>query len=751
MYRQSGMRYKWFLSMVLVLMLICISVIPIIAQEEPQYLANEDDEPQHDGLPHDASPNIAYTFSGGKGTGQDPYIISSVDDLLVFTEAVKNENYAQSSYRLTANIDLGNNLWTTPFCEGPAFRGSFDGNGKKITIRQITDGDQMGLFGSIGSESLIKDLTVNGQISASISTSGDTYFGLIVARGEGKIVNCITEGKVDLTVSGPGEFSFGGITGRLEGSIDNAMNKATLTLNKNGDGRLIMGGITGVAMGENTRLSSLTNQGAITATCNNQANLGGLVGFCGSGAESENLLNLGNITLKQIATADRSMSFAGGVLGELRDSQMDKALNKGNIFFEYTGPFVEEEIAAGGVAGTAEYASLKNVGNEGNVETKTARFQHAIGITKPGRDARIENAYSWGRIYGSSTQAKSELYIMGLGEEVVTDNFYFSGTVRLKAGNKQETNGDALANIRPGAKTNIYNYCYWNSSIDPFTGYPTFNKPSSTSNALNVNTGKLAGAVSIGGKKYDTVSSALNAWVTMQNSGYLNWTDAALPVFDWTFGYQIPDYMKYKNSREGKWLNTSDWAYEWMDKADKLDIIPDILLNQDMTKGITRKEFSALAVRLYENLKGSKAEANIESPFSDIDDPDVNKAYSLGIVSGIGNRLFAPDQALTREQASTMLTRVYKAVYWEGWTLEVDGTYDKHVLNTSGVNKFNDDNLISSYARDSVYFMAKNNIISGIGNNIFGPAPAAGKDASYGKATREQAFKIAVAMIEKFK
>jgi len=67
------------------------------------------------------------------------------------------------------------------------------------------------------------------------------------------------------------------------------------------------------------------------------------------------------------------------------------------------------------------------------------------------------------------------------------------------------------------------------------------------------------------------------------------------------------------------------------------------------------------------------------------------------------------------------------------------------------VNKFNDNNLISDYSRDSVYFMAKNNIIGGLGNNIFGPAPAEGKDANYGKATREQAFKIAVAMIEKFK
>ncbi len=745
MYRQAGIRFKWFLSVILVLAFICAGVIPIMAQEdEPERLPAQE-EPQHDGSQHKV-----YSFSGGKGTAQDPYIISTVDDLLAFSEALGDGNYAQSSYRLTANIDLGNTVWAAP-TDGPSFEGTFDGNSKKITIRQIADGDKMGLFGSTDRESLIKDLTVNGQISKSLSTSGDTFFGLIAARGEGRIENCITEGKVDLTVSGPGEFSFGGITGRLEGSIDNAMNKATLTLKKSGDRRLMMGGITGDAMGENTRLSSLTNQGSITAAFDNQANIGGLAGFCGFGAKAENLLNLGNLTLTQTATADRSMSYAGGVLGELRDSQMDKALNKGNIFFEYAGPYVEEEIVAGGVAGTSEYALLKNVGNEGNVETKIARIQHVIGITKPGRDTRIENAYSRGRIYGSTTQTKEEIYAMGLGEEVVANNFYFGGTVKLKAGKYQEIDGDALANIRPGTKTNTYNYCYWNSSLPPFSGYPTFNKPTATCKAVNVTSGKLSASVSISGKKCDTLSSALNAWVAMQRDGYLNWTAAAQPVFEWTFGYKIPDYMKYKNSREGKWLNTSNWAYEWMDKADKLDIIPDILLNQDMAKGITRKEFSALALRLYENLKGIKVDTDIENPFTDVNDPDVNKAYSLGIVSGVGNRLFAPDQTMTREQASTMLTRVYKAIYWEGWTLEGDGAYDRHVLDTEGVNKFSDDNLISGYARDSVYFMAKYDIIAGIENNNFGPAPAAGRGADYGKATREQAFKIAVSMIEKFK
>lgn len=119
-------------------------------------------------------------------------------------------------------------------------------------------------------------------------------------------------------------------------------------------------------------------------------------------------------------------------------------------------------------------------------------------------------------------------------------------------------------------------------------------------------------------------------------------------------------------------------------------------------------------------------------------------------MSGIGNGLFDPDALVTREQACTMLTRVYKAVYWEGWTLEADMQYDLHKLDYTGVPKFNDDDLISSYARESVYFMVKNNILSGVGNNLFAPSPIDNRDDIYGRASREQAFKIVAAMIEKF-
>ncbi|HPL99098.1 MAG TPA: S-layer homology domain-containing protein [Bacillota bacterium] len=726
---KSKNRFRKLVYLIVTVLFIGGSLIPAYCQEEPGKMPS---------------------FSGGAGTPEDPYLISTAEDLLAFSEVGWNASYMEASYKLTGNIDLGENAWNPVGVNGPPFSGTFDGNGKTITLRNIADSRNMGLFGGTDRRSSIKNLKVSGQISKTITSEEEACFGLIAAWAEGSIENCITEGSVDLSVNGPRNFYFGGAAGRLLGRIDSMINKADLTIKISGGDRLIMGGITGDATGKEAGIFNLTNQGNITATFDGIGTIGGLAGFCGFGANAENLLNHGNVTVMQTRAPNSSRSAAGGIVGELRDSGMDKALNKGSIYFEHSGPYANEEVMAGGIAGESEIAWLKNVGNEGNVETKTARIQLAIGITKPGREVTIENAYSRGRIYASTTDDKGELYVMGIGEEVPTNNFYFSGTVRLKIGKKNEEDGDAFANIRPGAKTGIYNYCYWDSKFSPFPAYPFLNKAAATSKAVNTATGKLSSPVSIGGRQYDNISEALNAWVDMQKGGYLKWTKGAEPSFEWTFGYQIPDFMQYKNGREGKWLNTSDWACEWMDKADRLSIIPDILLNQDMARGITRKEFSALAVKLYENLKGSKIAVDLASPFTDTSDSDVIKAYSLGIVSGIGNGLFAPDASLTREQASTMLARVYKAVYWEGWALGEDAAYDRHVLDTAGVAKFSDDELISGYAKDSVYFMVKNNIIAGIGNNMFGPAPKEGQEGSYGRASREQAFKIAVAMIECF-
>ena len=195
------------------------------------------------------------------------------------------------------------------------------------------------------------------------------------------------------------------------------------------------------------------------------------------------------------------------------------------------------------------------------------------------------------------------------------------------------------------------------------------------------------------------------------------------------------------------WSKASDWALPELEKAKASALIPKCLLGTDLTKSITRAEFAALAVKTYESMSGNKAPVVKESPFTDCDDPEVLKAYDLGIVNGMSETTFVPDEKISREQASVMMTRVYKILNLEGWTLAEDENFE---LVYDQPELFLDDPLISPYARDSVYFMAANNIINGIGNDLFAPKNTTytEKQKGYANCTRQQALLISVRMTE---
>jgi hypothetical protein len=198
--------------------------------------------------------------------------------------------------------------------------------------------------------------------------------------------------------------------------------------------------------------------------------------------------------------------------------------------------------------------------------------------------------------------------------------------------------------------------------------------------------------------------------------------------------------------------NTSGWAQDQniAEKAVQYGLVPESLKGADWTKHITRAEFAAVAVKLYENLTGNSATPAPASTFTDTSDPDVLKAYNIGAVNGMGDGRFAPNDSLTREQMATMLTRVLKAAYIPGWTLDTDAQF---TLNFTQPAPFADDALISGYARQSVYFMFANEIIGGTGNNNFSPRAASTSEAaiSSASATREQSLAIAVRMVENLK
>ncbi len=152
----------------------------------------------------------------------------------------------------------------------------------------------------------------------------------------------------------------------------------------------------------------------------------------------------------------------------------------------------------------------------------------------------------------------------------------------------------------------------------------------------------------------------------------------------------------------GDYKGASGWAAPELDKASGYGLITDKIKN-NMAANITREEFAEIAVRLYENYTGEKAQTGNKS-FSDTKNSEILKAANLKITEGIGGGRFGPDQLVTREQIATFLFRTLKA-------MDPDGDF-----SAASDTKFSDDALIDSWAQEGVYYCSKAGIIKGIQN-----------------------------------
>lgn len=208
---------------------------------------------------------------------------------------------------------------------------------------------------------------------------------------------------------------------------------------------------------------------------------------------------------------------------------------------------------------------------------------------------------------------------------------------------------------------------------------------------------------------------------------------------DWLFANAASiqeEYVREAAEAAGPWGRCSNWARETMEQAGEQGLIPGCLSGTDLTAGISRREFAAVAVKFYELLTGKTAPAwTGENPFTDTDDGDVLRAYGLGIVGGVGERRFAPDSTLTREQAVVMLGRV--------WELADTGEVgDGSGLQGADLSAFTDGGAIAGYARAYVGFFVGNGVINGMGDGRFSPK---------GTMTREQAIKTAFTAVQELK
>lgn len=154
--------------------------------------------------------------------------------------------------------------------------------------------------------------------------------------------------------------------------------------------------------------------------------------------------------------------------------------------------------------------------------------------------------------------------------------------------------------------------------------------------------------------------------------------------------------------------NCSDWAVEELGTAEDSGLIPDEFADIDFSEKLTRADFSRVLVNTYESLTVTEIVPTEENPFDDTDDTAALKAYTMGFIMGTGEGKFSPDSFLSREQAATMLFRLYDSVRGAADTEKNSGT-------------FSDDADISDWAKESVYFMEAIKVVNGVGENRFAP------------------------------
>ncbi len=186
------------------------------------------------------------------------------------------------------------------------------------------------------------------------------------------------------------------------------------------------------------------------------------------------------------------------------------------------------------------------------------------------------------------------------------------------------------------------------------------------------------------------------------------------------------------------WSQASSWAVGELTKADNAGLIPDILKGADLTKPITREEFCELALLLYEKGTGNSPAPASPNPFTDTKNPQVLKAFALGITTGTSATTFSPQVLINREQCAAMLFRAIKAIH-------PDGDY-----SVAGIPDFPDQKHISSYAVEAAKYMSKLGIVKGDAKGYFMHKATTDEQtaAGYGMAAREAAILMSVRTYE---
>ena len=281
----------------------------------------------------DLKTNTSPARSGGTGTFDDPYIVTTAEELAEIATRVNsgteasgtifpngNSGYANQYFMLTDDLDLSEYTpWMPISIPGQKiFFGHFDGGGHTIihlTTDYSTNNSNQGLFSVIGANASISNLCIKDS-----HITGEVYTGAFVgAAGENSVIsNCHNYSDVYTTF-----YYTGGIAGASWGTIENCTNSGNIFSEAD-----FIGGIVGDFYGT---LTGCVNTGYISGT----TSVGGTIGYSANATINHNV-NAGNINASSV--------YSGGVVGFVTNYDSENTtcylLNYGGVF----GPSVRAVI-----------------------------------------------------------------------------------------------------------------------------------------------------------------------------------------------------------------------------------------------------------------------------------------------------------------------------------------------------------------------------------------------------------------------
>lgn len=672
----------------------------------------------------------------------DTYYIYDLADLEWFRDYINNKDTnGDQRFYLMADIDMssvyhaaGSTSWT-PIGNAQAhpFKGAFDGGGHKITGLYIGSGNSSGsdqyegLFGYVDG-GVVKNLGVSGSVEMSgFFMMNDLYAGGVVGHNSGTVTNCYNTVNVSIDMSDSFHmmaFCAGGVVGRNSGTVLNCYNTGDISgelLDSTAmmEGNVNIGGVVGYNLGTVTNCHSVGGVSGKLAgpsdAVEGAVNLGGVVGY-------NTVLSSGGGTVincyyQDNGTADRGIGRndnSGTVLDETELVKTSDQFASGEVAWLLRGG-TDGGIWGQQLTGGQERADLYPILNaEKNV--------YAITLIYVDGDAETLKTYGNSDFRPASPKnGQGNQIFTWYTDPNCTQKWNGSITEDCTLYGKWIENPIEDSPITPTPPT-----APSGGDSSPTTYPPTVSKAEHGSTSVSPKNPRRGDAVTVvpvpddgyevgsvavkdrGGNVLEVRDNGDGTYSFIQPSGTV--------TVEVTF---VPRVVETEPSAPAfSDLDPNAWYREAVDY-----VIDHGLMSGygDGTFGPNDTLSRAMLAQILYNQAGGTA-AGGGSPFADVLPgawyaDAVTWASANGIVSGLGDSRYGPDDPITREQLAAMLYRFARSQNGSA------GDGMSHL-------DYSETEEVSEYAREAVAWCVMNGILGGYGDGTLRPQ---------GQATRAEA------------